>query len=99
MFSLRGRVDGLFLGGAPVISLNSTKSSPDLGLPRSTSDRPDYSVHPRSHLGLLGLPLIPDIGPTSDHLDQSDHSVTRTKYDLLWTTPFRLDRFIILSLA
>ena len=82
-----------------VISLNSTKSSPDLGLPRSTLDHSDYLVHPQSHLGLLGLPLIPDIGPTSDHLDQLDHSVTQTKYDRLQTTPFRLDHLVILSLA
>ena len=42
-----------------VISLNSTKSSPNLGLPWSTSDHSDYSVHPRSHLSLLRLSLIP----------------------------------------
>ena len=82
-----------------VVSLNSTKSSPHRGLPRSTLDHSDYSVHPRSRLGLLGLPLIPDIGPTSDHSDHSDHSVTRTKYDLLWTTPFRLTCLVILSLT
>ena len=42
-----------------VIFLNSTKSSPDLGLPRSISDLLDYSVHPRS----------PDLGPISDYSD------------------------------
>ena len=44
-----------------VISLNLTKSNPNLGLPQSTLDHSDYSVHPRSHLGLLGLPLIPQL--------------------------------------
>ena len=43
----------------PVISLNLTKSSPDLGLPRSILDLSDYSVHPRS----------PDLGPISDYSD------------------------------
>ena len=42
-----------------VISPNSTKSSPDLGLPRSISDLLDYSVHPQS----------PNLGPISDYLD------------------------------
>ena len=42
-----------------VISLNSTKSSPDLELPQSTSDHSDYSVHPRSL----------DLGPISGYSD------------------------------
>ena len=42
-----------------VISPNSTKSSPDLGLPRSISEPSDYSVHPQS----------PDLGPISDYSD------------------------------
>ena len=42
-----------------VISLNLTKSSPNLGLPRSTSDHSDYLVHPQS----------PDLGPISGYLD------------------------------
>ena len=42
-----------------VISPNSTKSSPNLGLPRSTSEPSDYLVHPRS----------PDLGHISDYLD------------------------------
>ena len=42
-----------------VISLNLTKSSPDLGLPWSTSDHLDYSVHPQS----------PDLSPISGYSD------------------------------
>ena len=42
-----------------VISLILTKSSPNLGLPRSTSDHSDYSVHPRS----------PDLSPISGYSD------------------------------
>ena len=58
-----------------VISPNSTKSSPDLRLPRSISDHSDYSVHPWS----------PDLGPI---LDYSDYpwSPTSVPPQITWIT-------------
>ena len=46
-------IENIIKGGAAVISLNLTKSNPDLRLPQSTLDHSDYSVHPQS----------PDLGP------------------------------------
>ena len=60
-----------------VISLNSTKSSPDLGLPRTTSEPSDYSVHPQS----------PDLGPISDY---SDHPWSPTSVPPQITRNIRL---------
>ena len=60
-----------------VISPNSTKSSPNLGLPQSTLDHLDYLVHPQS----------PDLGPISGYLDYpwSPTSVPPRITRITWT--------------
>ena len=75
-----------------VISLNSTKSNPNLGLPWSTSDHSDCSVHPQSHLRLLRLPpWSPNFSPTSDHSDHLDHSVCSLTHITPWEVTSKVE--------
>ena len=52
---------------------------------------PEFNqVQPRPQT-ILDYPWSPNLGTTLDHLD---HSVTWATYDLIWTTPFRLDYLV-----